>query len=813
MRNFDKRLLLGTNIAIWHHPETFNDPRVKAYFEQASIGLVRMPGGSTSDQYFWNGNGVRSGNTVDRTKYKAHRWAIDYSDWKPGFSGFWGFPKDTKTAKLETWHGHANVKDQHEFIRRVGAQALVTVNAGTGTPKDAAEWVRWARQMDYDVRYWEVGNELGGDWESGTVRPDGKRMDGKMYGEIYAQFAAAMKAVDADAKVGSQGGVDFIEGALSHHEVPVDFVTFHDYYNAEGNTIAARFKTLERIRKQISDIRQAIEKHRPGADIPIGITEYNCKLFEDEGTSDVFSGLWTVAAVGEMLYGGLDFATQWDAFTQKRDNGGGHGFMIEMGVVPKAEYWALHLLSQFLGSELLAVEDSSDDLRTYASRDPSGALFLVAVNTSQDAAYTASVDLGGANVAPVATGMRFSYHEYAWDPDLFAPLYNNGPTRFRVGNAGTPRIELPPFSATAMRFEPASSSPALVVEGPEDIFVAAGHRAELVVEAFDTKGQPASGVELRVALEGLPGVEGTTVAPRTDDTGRARIGVSASGQAHQGYLLVSAPGYVSQKHSLQVLSSALLIHGPKKLPTRQEASFLVASRYRDQAGQYRLQNAFSVDGTFGIAGREEQPLRFEGGLARFVLGVPKAGEYTVKVTAGELSAEAQVAFFDTERKNTTVLTFDGQQLPHSLEGKGPYQTNHGISANQGVLELVVDGITGWTQDRLAIGELDKVSGLDRENIVALAVDILRPRDLDLGQWASLIFVLQSHDNYWMPLPEVKLQELTPGEWKHVELELSDQQRSSMKAFFKVITAVNSGTKLKGSLYFDNLGFVVRTERK
>ena len=361
MRNFDKRLLLGTNIAIWHHPETFNDPRVKAYFEQASIGLVRMPGGSTSDQYFWNGNGVRSGNTVDRTKYKAHRWAIDYSDWKPGFSGFWGFPKDTKTAKLETWHGHANVKDQHEFIRRVGAQALVTVNAGTGTPKDAAEWVRWARQMDYDVRYWEVGNELGGDWESGTVRPDGKRMDGKMYGEIYAQFAAAMKAVDADAKVGSQGGVDFIEGALSHHEVPVDFVTFHDYYNAEGNTIAARFKTLERIRKQISDIRQAIEKHRPGADIPIGITEYNCKLFEDEGTSDVFSGLWTVAAVGEMLYGGLDFATQWDAFTQKRDNGGGHGFMIEMGVVPKAEYWALHLLSQFLGSELLAVEDSSDD--------------------------------------------------------------------------------------------------------------------------------------------------------------------------------------------------------------------------------------------------------------------------------------------------------------------------------------------------------------------------------------------------------------------------------------------------------------------
>jgi hypothetical protein len=105
----------------------------------------------------------------------------------------------------------------------------------------------------------------------------------------------------------------------------------------------------------------------------LGIIEYNCKLFEDAGTSDVFSGLWTIAAIGEMLYGGLDFAPQWDAFTQKRKTGGGHGFRIEQGAIPKAEYWALHLLSHYLGSELLPVEDSADALRTYASRDANGA--------------------------------------------------------------------------------------------------------------------------------------------------------------------------------------------------------------------------------------------------------------------------------------------------------------------------------------------------------------------------------------------------------------------------------------------------------
>ena len=41
-------------------------------------------------------------------------------------------------------------------------------NAGCGRPIDAAEWVKWAnKKMGYNVRYWEIGNELGGSWEAG----------------------------------------------------------------------------------------------------------------------------------------------------------------------------------------------------------------------------------------------------------------------------------------------------------------------------------------------------------------------------------------------------------------------------------------------------------------------------------------------------------------------------------------------------------------------------------------------------------------------------------------------------------------------
>ena len=55
-------------------------------------GILRIPGGGSSDGYFWNGNGVRNDNTVDKSRYnpKTYSWKIDYSAWKPGFFGFVG---------------------------------------------------------------------------------------------------------------------------------------------------------------------------------------------------------------------------------------------------------------------------------------------------------------------------------------------------------------------------------------------------------------------------------------------------------------------------------------------------------------------------------------------------------------------------------------------------------------------------------------------------------------------------------------------------------------------------------------------------
>ena len=55
----------------------------------------------------------------------------------------------------------------------VGAEPIITVNYGTGTPALAAAWVTNADVThNYGIKYWEVGNEVygngtyGANWEA-----------------------------------------------------------------------------------------------------------------------------------------------------------------------------------------------------------------------------------------------------------------------------------------------------------------------------------------------------------------------------------------------------------------------------------------------------------------------------------------------------------------------------------------------------------------------------------------------------------------------------------------------------------------------
>jgi len=78
-----------------------------------------------------------------------------------------------------------------------------------------------------------------------------------------------------------------------------------------------------------------------------------------------------------------------------------------------------------------------------------------------------------------------------------------------------------------------------------------------------------------------------------------------------------------------------------------------------------------------------------------------------------------------------------------------------------------------------------------------------------NQFAEFVMVLQSEANYWMPLEKVDLNGLAKGQFKRFTLAIKPEFQKAMQAFFKIVLIVNSGAKVSGSIYVDNLSFQIQ----
>jgi len=160
IRTVDGRIF-GLNTNVWD--QAYNSAGTVALLKSLGTKLLRFPGGSLADEYHW-----ATGRSFDNS------WA-----WVNNFDTF------------------ANIATQ------IGAKAIITVNYGTGTPQEAAEWVRYANiTKGLGYKYWEIGNEVYGDWETDwNNRPH----DPITYANRAAQYIQAMKAVDPTIRIGVVG--------------------------------------------------------------------------------------------------------------------------------------------------------------------------------------------------------------------------------------------------------------------------------------------------------------------------------------------------------------------------------------------------------------------------------------------------------------------------------------------------------------------------------------------------------------------------------------------------------------------------------
>ena len=207
------------------HPSADSQGMRKDFYEalrEAGLPAVRLPGGNFVSGWQWKDS------IGPREQRKAH---LDMA-W------FQYIPNDV---------GH----DEYlQWAEKAGAEAIYTVNLGTGTLQDAADCVEYTNfpggtwwsdlrrknghEAPYGVKTWCLGNEMDGPWQIAS-----REKDPRGYGILAHEASKAMKWVDPSietmACVSSSPFLahypDWDRIALEECYEAVDYISLHHYHS------------------------------------------------------------------------------------------------------------------------------------------------------------------------------------------------------------------------------------------------------------------------------------------------------------------------------------------------------------------------------------------------------------------------------------------------------------------------------------------------------------------------------------------------------------------------------------------------------
>jgi alpha-L-arabinofuranosidase len=402
--------------------------------------FIRWPGGNVAQDYHW-------------------QWGIGPRDTRPTWINL--------SWRNELESGDFGTNEFIRFARDAGAEPSITVNVeGRGaTADEAAAWVEYCngpqssrygamRARDghpepYRVKYWEIGNEIWGDWVRG-------HSDAETYARNLGKYVAAMRAVDPSIEVIAVGDNDMawnrtvIQGA----GVPLDYLAIHHYYgrrDMQGDLAKLVARPLY-YDKFYGDV-EALFKQLPVDRRPrLAINEWGLDLPE----SQQYSVLAAVYAA--RLMNVFERRSDLVAMSSVSDLvNGWPGGIIQAGrqsVFVTPIYLVNQLYASRLGAERLKTtsgqHDDASPIDAVASRSADGKqIYLKAVNTDLDHGLTVRIRITGAALSPGAVVERVT-SESATAVNSFATPDAVRTTRESILAGNSFSLDLPRYSVTVV---------------------------------------------------------------------------------------------------------------------------------------------------------------------------------------------------------------------------------------------------------------------------------------------------------------------------------------------------------------------------
>jgi alpha-N-arabinofuranosidase len=410
--------------------------------------FLRWPGGNVAQDYHWT-------------------WGVGPRDQRPVWANL--------SWKNEPEPGDIGTDEFIAFSRRVGAEPSITVNVeGRGaTAEEAAAWVEYCNgpatskygamraanghPEPYGVKYWEIGNEIWGDWVRG-------HSDAQTYARNAVRYAQAMRAIDPTIELIAVGDNDMSwnRAVLRAAGSLIDHLAIHHYYgrkemDGDARNLMARPLHYERFYR---DVARLFDEEARGRPIRLSINEWGLDLPEARQHS------MEAALYGARLMNVFERSSPLVAMTAESDLvNGWPGGIIQAGrdrlfVTPL--YHVNQLYNAHRGRDRLkvAVEGPTFDtskegkavpvLDAVASRSADGsAIYVKVVNTSPTSAVDTEIVLRGVGVSAegewhVLTAPSAETHNSFATPDAVAPRRDvlKAASRFRV--------PLPPHSVSVI---------------------------------------------------------------------------------------------------------------------------------------------------------------------------------------------------------------------------------------------------------------------------------------------------------------------------------------------------------------------------
>jgi cellulose binding protein with CBM2 domain/fibronectin type III domain protein len=437
---------IGLNTAVYDGH--MNDSVIPGLVKAAGITALRYPGGSYADIYNWQTNTAQGGYVAPNTS-------------------FTDFMRTAQAA---------------------GANPVITVNYGTGTPALAQGWVQNAVTNNYGINYWEVGNEIygngtyGANWEAdahctdasgspvtvGSAPSQTYNCGPATYANNVLSYISAMKSaspnIHACAVLTTPGywpdGVTnastspqpWNQTVLSTLGAKTDCVIVH--YYPGGSSAAQMLTTPAAISGIVSTLRSQINQyaHVNPANVKIVVTETNstvdmntqpAALFAadmymtwlENGTTNVdwwneHNGPGTPSVVN----GAQDYGDQG-----MLSSGGNSSGVTEPPVnTPFSPYYGVQMLSKLTspGDQMVTSSSAGPLLRVHAVRRASGGVNVLIDNEDPSTTYT--VNLTYNNFTPSGT------------PTVFT-LANNATSITSSTQSSASSVTVSPYSLTVVQ--------------------------------------------------------------------------------------------------------------------------------------------------------------------------------------------------------------------------------------------------------------------------------------------------------------------------------------------------------------------------